>query len=121
MGFDNVVVTNNSSADLKDVFSECFDIVIVDAPCSGEGMMRKNMEARKQWSKSLVSSMSKIQKQLLIDAYDMLKIGGTLVYSTCTFSTSKDMPNYSPKQLFQFTLPPEFLYAHISHPCCCQT
>ena len=93
MGFDNVVVTNNSSADLKDVFSECFDIVIVDAPCSGEGMMRKNMEARKQWSKSLVSSMSKIQKKLLMDAYDMLKIGGTLVYSTCTFSKEEDEEN----------------------------
>lgn len=90
LGIDNVAVVCASSDDLADRFVECFDKVIVDAPCSGEGMFRKSEEARLQWSIKLVDSMSKIQKKLTEDAYKMTKVGGTIVYSTCTFSKEED-------------------------------
>lgn len=90
MGFDNVIVTCNESKVLREKFHEYFDKVIVDAPCSGEGMMRKSIDARLQWSKSLVSSMAVIQKGLIEDAYYMLKAGGSIIYSTCTFSMEED-------------------------------
>ena len=90
MGFSNVIVTCNDSSRLKNEFCQFFDKIIVDAPCSGEGMMRKNIEARLQWSENLVISMSKIQKKLLDDAYYMLKVGGEILYSTCTFSKTED-------------------------------
>lgn len=90
MGFDNVIVTCSRSSELKKVFIEFFDKIIVDAPCSGEGMMRKSKDARLQWSETLVKTMSRIQKELLNDAYSMLKKGGYIVYSTCTFSKEED-------------------------------
>ena len=90
MGFDNVIVTCNKSDELKKELNNYFDKIIVDAPCSGEGMMRKNMEARLQWSENLITSMSKLQKKLIDDAYCMLKDGGQILYSTCTFSEEED-------------------------------
>ena len=90
LGIDNVAVVCSSSDNLTDRFLEYFDKVIVDAPCSGEGMFRKSEEARMQWSMKLVDSMSKVQKKLVEDAYKMLKVGGTLIYSTCTFSKEED-------------------------------
>ena len=90
MGFENVVVTNADSKILSDTFCDYFDKIIVDAPCSGEGMMRKSEEARLQWSTNLVKSMAKIQKSLLDEAYTMLKAGGEIIYSTCTFSKEED-------------------------------
>ena len=90
LGMDNVAVVCSDSLNLVDRFPEYFDKVIVDAPCSGEGMFRKSEEARLQWSMKLVESMSKIQKSLIVEAYNMLRPGGTLIYSTCTFSKSED-------------------------------
>ncbi len=90
MGFDNVIVTCNTPAELNYKFTNYFDKIIVDAPCSSEGMMRKSMEARRQWSKSLVSSMAATQKKLIDAAYNMLKKGGSIIYSTCTFSREED-------------------------------
>lgn len=90
LGIDNVAVVCSDSDNLVNRFIECFDKVIVDAPCSGEGMFRKSEEARMQWSMKLVESMAKIQKKLVEDAYKMLKEGGTLIYSTCTFSKEED-------------------------------
>lgn len=90
LGIDNVAVVCSDSKNLVDRFAEYFDKVIVDAPCSGEGMFRKSEDARLQWSMKLVESMSKIQKNLVTDAYNMLRPGGTLVYSTCTFSNEED-------------------------------
>lgn len=90
LGIDNVAVICSDSMNLVDRFVEYFDKVIVDAPCSGEGMFRKSEEARLQWSMKLVEAMSKIQKKLIVDAYNMLKQGGTLIYSTCTFSKEED-------------------------------
>lgn len=90
LGIDNVAVVCSDSMNLTNRFEEYFDKVIVDAPCSGEGMFRKSEEARLQWSMKLVDSMAKIQKNLVTDAYNMLRPGGILVYSTCTFSKEED-------------------------------
>lgn len=93
MGFDNAIVTNNNVDDLSNCFYEYFDKIIVDAPCSGEGMFRKSEEAINQWSDGLVKSCARIQKEILDKAYIMLKKGGILIYSTCTFSKEEDEEN----------------------------
>ena len=90
LGFRNVAITCCESEKLASNFSNYFDKVIVDAPCSGEGMFRKSEEARLQWNENLVSSLAKSQKKLVDDAYKMLRTGGILVYSTCTFSKEED-------------------------------
>ena len=90
IGFTNSIITNTRSDNLKNEFIEYFDKIIVDAPCSGEGMMRKSEEAIKQWSISLINNCAKIQKDLLSDAYLMLKPGGYLIYSTCTYAKEED-------------------------------
>ena len=90
LGFDNIAITCSDSQKLADNFNNFFDRIIVDAPCSGEGMFRKSEEARLQWCEKLVISLSNTQKKLVDDAYSMLKDGGTLIYSTCTFSKNED-------------------------------
>ncbi len=90
-GYPDVVITNSST----DRFSglELFDIVIVDAPCSGEGMMRKDEDAVAQWSESLISQCAALQRRILEDAVGALKPGGILIYSTCTFNKLEDEDN----------------------------
>ena len=90
LGFRNVAITCCESKILADKFYNYFDKVIVDAPCSGEGMFRKSEEARLQWTENLVLSLSKLQKKLVDDAYQMIRDGGVLIYSTCTFSKEED-------------------------------
>lgn len=70
-----------------------FDIIAVDAPCSGEGMMRKDADARSQWGMGLVEQCAALQRDILAAAWPALKPGGHLVYSTCTFNTSEDEAN----------------------------
>ncbi len=65
-------------------YPEKFDYVLLDAPCSNVGMVRKNYKYAKIWKMSEVLALSKLQKQLIVSAYETLKRGGTLVYSTCT-------------------------------------
>lgn len=89
MGFNNVIVTNNTVDDFK-VFENSFDRIILDAPCSGSGMFRKESKMKEDWSYGKVISLSKLQKELIIKAYSLLKPGGTLVYSTCSFSYEED-------------------------------
>lgn len=93
MGFDNVIVTCNSPNELSRYFNCFFDKIIVDAPCSGEGMFKKSKEAVNQWSEELVKSCSSIQKDILDNAVSMLKPGGLIIYSTCTFSHEEDEDN----------------------------
>ena len=90
MGFDNVAITCEEVNSLTNIFYDFFDKIIVDAPCSGEGMFRKSEEARNQWSRQLVESCANIQKKILTNAYLMLKNGGEMVYSTCTFNRVED-------------------------------
>ncbi|MDE6697677.1 MAG: hypothetical protein K2K25_12425, partial [Muribaculaceae bacterium] len=72
---------------------EQFDMVAVDAPCSGEGMMRKDDTARMQWSQGLVKQCAALQREILENAVEMVAPGGFLIYSTCTFNTTEDEDN----------------------------
>lgn len=86
MGLTNTVVANESPARLAERFPCFFDGIIVDAPCSGEGMFRKEPQAVEAWSVEHTKSCALRQKNILDDAYKMLKTGGYIMYSTCTFS-----------------------------------
>lgn len=89
-GASNCIITNNDSNNLRKVFKGYFDKVVIDAPCSGQGMFRKDEVAIKDWSYAKVLECQSIQKDILRDGYDMLKNGGILVYSTCTFSKEEN-------------------------------
>lgn len=86
MGVTNACVTNETPGHLAEVFPQYFDCILVDAPCSGEGMFRKNEEACEQWSPENVELCAKRQQEILDCAARMLRPGGRMVYSTCTFS-----------------------------------
>lgn len=91
-GYPFVKVTNKDSYFYASQ-NESFDIVAVDAPCSGEGMMRKEEVARTQWSPQLVEKCSTLQKEILTNAEKTLKPGGFLIYSTCTFNRKENEEN----------------------------
>lgn len=86
IGASNVIVTNNDLSLISDKLENTFDKIILDAPCSGSAMFRKNELAKKDWSIDKVLSLKNTQIQLLNMAYSMLKEGGEIVYSTCSFS-----------------------------------
>lgn len=90
MGVVNALVTNADAAALGLRFAEFFDCIIVDAPCSGEGMFRKEEEARAEWSPENVRRCAARQQEILDHAAAMLRPGGRLVYSTCTFAPEED-------------------------------
>ncbi len=83
----NTIVTNSDPKDFIKILPEFFDKIILDAPCSGEGMFRKNDEAIKQWSMQKVNDCAYIQRGLIDTAMRLLKPGGKLIYSTCTYNT----------------------------------
>lgn len=85
-GLDNTIVTNVDPMRFTKQFQEAFDKIVLDAPCSGEGMFRKLEQAVDTWSEDKVLECAHIQKNLLKGAYDMLKQGGMVIYSTCTYS-----------------------------------
>jgi len=90
MGIRNSVVTNASPGQLAERFPRFFDRIMVDAPCSGEGMFRKEPEAISEWSEAQVAVCAARQQDILRDAVRMLKPGGTLAYSTCTFNEEEN-------------------------------
>lgn len=90
MGIANCVVTNEDSRSLLSHFPEFFHKIVVDAPCSGEGMFRKDEQARQEWSPDNVKLCAARQMEILDNAAQMLKEGGRLVYSTCTFSPEEN-------------------------------
>lgn len=90
MGVANCIVTNESPEHLAKFFPVFFDKIVVDAPCSGEGMFRKDPEALRQWSTQNVLACAKRQDMILEYADTMLRSGGTICYSTCTFSEEED-------------------------------
>ena len=90
MGIPNAIVTCELPSRLSAVWQECFDRILVDAPCSGEGMFRRHPETIQEWSLSSVSACAKRQRAILQEASGMLKPGGTLVYSTCTFNQTEN-------------------------------
>lgn len=90
MGIMNALVTNENPQTLAKFFIEFFDRIMVDAPCSGEGMFRKNENACEEWSLENVALCAKRQLEILECAADMLRPGGRMVYSTCTFSPEEN-------------------------------
>ncbi|MBS4202111.1 RsmB/NOP family class I SAM-dependent RNA methyltransferase [Bacillus sp. FJAT-49732] len=90
MGIKNCVVTNETPARLAERFPAYFDRILVDAPCSGEGMFRKDPNACAEWSMENVALCVSRQLDILKHAGNMLKLGGRLVYSTCTFSPEEN-------------------------------
>ena len=70
-----------------------FDLILVDAPCSGEGMFRKDEGAIREWSKANVEKCRRLQREILQDAWPCLRPGGLLIYSTCTFNTQENEEN----------------------------
>ena len=88
-GTSHVVVTNNDPADFHHL-KGAFDIIVVDAPCSGEGMFRKDPGAIQEWNESNLQLFSERQQRILADIWPCLKPGGFLVYSTCTYNPGEN-------------------------------
>ncbi|MCC0719952.1 RsmB/NOP family class I SAM-dependent RNA methyltransferase [Clostridioides sp. ZZV14-6105] len=89
-GARNCIITNTDSNSLRKAFNGYFDKVIIDAPCSGQGMFRKDEVAILDWSHAKVLECQSIQKEIIRDGYKMLKKDGILIYSTCTFSKEEN-------------------------------
>ena len=90
MGYSHVAVSSCSAEELEEQFPAFFSRILVDAPCSGEGMFRKNPEAIADWSLEKVSQCAVLQREILEHAIGMLREGGLLAYSTCTFSEEEN-------------------------------
>ena len=88
-GMGNVLVTNNAPEHIAQ-FEGWFDLVAVDAPCSGEGMFRKEEVAREDWSEEAVKMCAARQLSIVREAWQSLKEGGMFIYSTCTFNRDED-------------------------------
>ena len=89
-GFKNTIVLNDDSSNYKKHFIEFFDKIILDAPCSGSGMFRKDSYSVEDWSIEKVYACKEIQLKLIEDAYEMLKGQGRLLYSTCSYSIQEN-------------------------------
>ena len=100
-GLDNTIVTNVDPMRFTKQFQEAFDKIVLDAPCSGEGMFRKLEQAVDTWSEDKVLECAHIQKNLLKGAYDILKQGCMVCYSTCTYSYEENeaMVHYAVDEL----------------------
>lgn len=84
-GYPDIMVTNSPTGRFTSA-GEVFDLIAVDAPCSGEGMMRKDEDAVAQWSRGLIEKCASLQREILTDAVAALRPGGYMIYSTCTFN-----------------------------------
>lgn len=90
IGVRNAMVVSEAPNKLAKSFEGYFDKILVDAPCSGEGMFRKQPSIMKNWEQYGVGYYNKLQKEIILDAARMLKPGGYMVYSTCTFSPEEN-------------------------------
>ena len=86
MGLGNVIVTNENALKICEKYPNTFTKILLDAPCSGSGMFRKDDRMIEDWHLNKVISAAKLQKELIVAAYDALAPGGLLLYSTCSFS-----------------------------------
>lgn len=110
MGVSGAVVMNEDPEALAARFPCFFDKILIDAPCSGEGMFRKDPEARKEWSPEAVALCAARQKKILGAGAQMLRPGGLLVYSTCTFAPEEDEGSVA----YLLEAHPEFTVEHRS-------
>lgn len=118
IGARNAVVTSAMPDALADALGPCFDAVVVDAPCSGEGMFRRDEEAVRQWSREHVAGCAARQALILADAARLVRGGGVLVYSTCTLNIHENEdtidrfltahPAFSLEPINAVSLPPAF-------------
>lgn len=105
LGAANTIITSERTSVLAAKWPGAFDRVMLDAPCSGEGMLKKHPEAARQWTEKLVSDLASLQRTLLEDAATLVAPGGVVCYSTCTFSPEenellieaflRDYPNFT--------------------------
>jgi 16S rRNA C967 or C1407 C5-methylase (RsmB/RsmF family)/NOL1/NOP2/fmu family ribosome biogenesis protein len=91
-GYPNVVVSNHDPEDMEKL-AGFFDVVMIDAPCSGEGLFRKDPGAIQEWSEGAVQLCSARQKRILDAAAPLLDEGGILIYSTCTYNDTENLAN----------------------------
>lgn len=91
-GYPNVVVSSHDPDDMSNL-AGFFDVVVVDAPCSGEGLFRKDPDAMHEWSESNVQLCSARQKRILAAAAPLLDVGGVLIFSTCTYNDAENLDN----------------------------
>ena len=115
MAVPNALVLNHHPRDLERHFAGCFDRILVDAPCSGEGMFRKEEAAITDWSEETVLMCADRQKQILETAAKLLRPGGRLVYSTCTFAPEENEGTISDF----LKAHPEFSIQQAGHPWFC--
>lgn len=90
MGLKNVVMTNDTPKNIANAYANSFDVVLVDAPCSGEGMFRRGEQVVKEWNKNLPQMCAERQIDILEQANKALKQNGFLIYSTCTYSVEEN-------------------------------
>ena len=90
LGFSEYAITNERPQRIADTLKGCFDKVLVDAPCSGEGMFKKHEQAMEDWSEENVRRCALRQQEILRSAYETLRPGGILVYSTCTYAKEEN-------------------------------
>ena len=90
LGIGNAMITSMDTAELSKYFDGAFDVVLCDAPCSGEGMFRKSQNALDDWSEENVIACAKRQRDILDNVAHLVRAGGRLVYSTCTYSLEEN-------------------------------
>ena len=91
-GWSDCIVTNNYPRDYRKA-KMLFDVILCDVPCSGEGMFRKDPATISEWSPQNVEKCWRLQREIVADAWECLKPGGLLIYSTCTFNTKENEEN----------------------------
>jgi len=89
-GLTNVETKRIDFRNLASKYREKFDKILLDAPCSSEGLVRKDREALREWSQKLVERKAQTQKELIVAAFDLLKKEGTMVYATCSFAPEEN-------------------------------
>ena len=95
LGIKNAMILSQDTTKFKQMFANYFDLVLCDAPCSGEGMFRKYDEALSEWSEENVAASAKRQMEILENLAPLVRDGGYLLYSTCTYSTEENEENVS--------------------------